>query len=68
MADLLTTKEAAAMLGIKPQTLRKWRMKGYGPRPVKGLPRGFGNPVYYTKGSLDEFTFRTKSLTNDYSE
>lgn len=33
--DLLTNEEAAAMLGIKPNTLEIWRTKGKGPQFVK---------------------------------
>ena len=32
---LLSTAEAAAMLGVKPQTLRKWRWAGGGPAYVR---------------------------------
>jgi predicted DNA-binding transcriptional regulator AlpA len=38
---LLTTAEAAALLGIAPQSLRAWRHYGRGPRFVRfGGPRG----------------------------
>jgi len=33
--DLLTNEEAAALLGIKPNTLEIWRTKGKGPEFVK---------------------------------
>jgi hypothetical protein len=38
---LLTTREAATMLGYSPETLRKWRDQGRGPkwRPVSARPR-----------------------------
>ena len=32
---VLSTIEVAALLSIKPQTLRKWRMYGGGPRYVR---------------------------------
>jgi excisionase family DNA binding protein len=32
---LLTTKEAAEMLGVKPSTLQKWRYRGVGPGYVR---------------------------------
>lgn len=32
---LLTTPQAAAWLNLKPQTLRKWRWQGTGPRFVR---------------------------------
>jgi len=38
---LLSTKRAAEMLDLQPQTLRIWRLKGIGPRYVRyGGPRG----------------------------
>lgn len=33
--NLISSVEAAAMLGIKPTSLRIWRMKGKGPRFYK---------------------------------
>lgn len=33
--ELLTTAQLADLLGIQPQTLRKWAMEGRGPRRVK---------------------------------
>ncbi len=33
--DLLTNEEAAALLGIKPNTLEIWRTKGKGPKFIK---------------------------------
>lgn len=33
--QLLTTKEAARRLGVESQTLRVWRLRGYGPRFVR---------------------------------
>ena len=32
---LLNAKEVARILGIHPNTLWKWRNKGYGPMPVE---------------------------------
>lgn len=32
---LLNTKEAAALLGLSPQTLEKWRSMGVGPAYLK---------------------------------
>ena len=36
--ELLTTNEAAKMLRHTPQTLRRWRWAGTGPRFLKGNP------------------------------
>lgn len=35
LRDYLTKDEAAAALGIHPFTLKRWRMRGYGPQGVK---------------------------------
>lgn len=37
---LLKTKEVARILGVHPNTLWKWRNKGYGPTPVEIGPNG----------------------------
>lgn len=33
--DYLSKNDAAAALGIHPFTLKRWRMRGYGPQGVK---------------------------------
>jgi hypothetical protein len=39
--EVVPTNQAAALLGMQPQTLRLWRLKGTGPRYVRyGGPRG----------------------------
>lgn len=30
--ELLTTKDLAEILGVKPNTINVWRLKGYGPK------------------------------------
>lgn len=35
LRDYLTKDEAAAALSVHPFTLKRWRMRGYGPSPVK---------------------------------
>lgn len=35
LQDYLTKDEAAAVLSIHPYTLKRWRMRGYGPQAVK---------------------------------
>jgi len=39
-ATFLTTNEVAERFRIKPQTVRRWRMRGCGPRWVR-----IGNPI-----------------------
>jgi len=43
MEDLITTKEAAEMLGIKPMSLHMRILRGAGPEPVKRGKRGVEN-------------------------
>ena len=47
---LLDTKTAAQILGIVPFTLRKWRMNGEGPSPIK-----LGRTVRYDPRDLKAF-------------
>lgn len=51
---LISTAEAAQMLGIQPQTLRVWRLKGIGPRY-----RRIGSSVHgracYLPADIDEW-------------
>jgi predicted DNA-binding transcriptional regulator AlpA len=35
MEELLTEKQAAQLLGVKPKTLSDWRWRGGGPRFIK---------------------------------
>jgi len=51
MDELLTTKEAAAYLGVKPQTIRKWRMQG---RIVPVIESHGGYGCVHTRAELDE--------------
>ena len=50
MEELMTTREAAEYLGIKPQTLRKWRMQG----KIKPIVESHGEiTCMHTKTDLD---------------
>lgn len=49
--DLLTTKEAASVLGVKPNTLEIWRHKGKGP-PFVRLGDGPCAPIRYVRVQL----------------
>lgn len=53
MARNLTEAEAADRLGFKPQTLRKWRHTGRGPKFLQ--PEGERAPVRYRERDLDEW-------------
>ncbi|MFG9948002.1 helix-turn-helix domain-containing protein [Pseudomonas aeruginosa] len=52
--DLLTNEEAAALLGIKPNTLEIWRTKGKGPEFVK-LGQTKSAPIRYLRTKIFEF-------------
>lgn len=49
---LLPSPEAAVLLGIQPQTLRKWRLTGGGPRYVR-LGLGPTGRVAYRPADID---------------
>lgn len=48
--NALTDTEAAESCGLKPSTLRKWRLRGRGPRW-----RHFGRAVRYLVADLEEW-------------
>ncbi len=48
--DLMTTREAAALLRISKATLDRWRAEGRGPRYVR-----IGARVFYPRAELDRF-------------
>lgn len=51
----LTTAEAAAYLGLRPQTLRKWRTTGRGPRYVKVGPDSAQSRCLYRRDDLERW-------------
>lgn len=52
MQNLLTETDAAARLGVRPATLRRWRWAGRGPIHVK-LPGSAA--VRYAPADLDDY-------------
>ena len=48
---LLTTRQAAKFLGLKPSCLENWRWKGYGPPYVQVTRRA----IRYRREDLDAF-------------
>jgi len=46
--DYLNKNDAAAALGIHPFTLKRWRMRGYGPQGVK-----LGGRLRYRKSDIE---------------
>jgi excisionase family DNA binding protein len=53
-SQLLKTKEAAELLGLKAVTLRIWRMKGTGP----DFYRVNGRAIRYRRSDLEAFARR----------
>ena len=47
---LISSKQAAAVLGISPGTLENWRVRGYGPPYIK-----ISNLVKYEEGAVYEW-------------
>lgn len=65
--DLLTTEQAAILLGIKTNTLEIWRTKGKGPAFVK-LGNAKQAPVRYLKSTIvDWITAQSFPSTSAYS-
>ncbi len=65
--ELLTSEEAAVLLGIKPNTLEIWRTKGKGPEFVK-LGNAKQAPVRYIKSILvDWIAAQSFPSTSAYS-
>lgn len=51
LSELLNNEQTAALLGIKPNTLAIWRLKGKGPRFVK-LGAANQSPVRYERDEI----------------
>ncbi len=61
MEELLTEKEAAALLRVEPSTLQQWRYRGEGPQFTRA-----GRLIRYTPSALREYMEdRTVSSTSD---
>jgi len=54
-ASKLTNAEAAARIGIKPNTLEIWRTKGKGPKFIKLDPDSLRSPIRYRAADIDEW-------------
>ena len=64
-APLLTTAQAAELLGMKVQTLRKWRLTGAGPPYVR--LGGRGGRVVYRRAVIDEW-LSSRTFTSTAAE
>ena len=63
---LLTSPQAAAQLGVQPQTLRKWRCDGTGPRFVR-LGTGRRSRAAYRLSDLEAW-LEARSFTSTAEE
>jgi hypothetical protein len=63
MDNVISSKEAAIKLGIRPQTLRVWRLKGIGPRYIR-YGGHMGRVVYRITDIEDWLTGRTFDSTS----
>jgi len=54
MLQLIPTSQAAQMLGLKPQTLRVWRLEGKGPKYVRMGNQSHGR-AYYDLSDIQEW-------------
>lgn len=59
MNDMLTTTDLAERLGLRPQTLRRWRWAGKGPRFVKLGPNRQGK-VRYREADINTWLEESK--------
>ncbi|MBN1356899.1 hypothetical protein JXA40_11615 [bacterium] len=64
--QLISTAQAAEMLGVRPQTMRIWRVKGCGPKYVRyGGTRG---KVFYHPDEIQSWlVMRTYDSTSEES-
>lgn len=53
---LLTTKQTAPRVGLKPQTLCVWRTKGRGDLPYVKI----GSKVFYEESAIEQFIQRSR--------
>lgn len=51
---LLTTHQAAAVLGLQPSTLKKWRLLGIGPKYIRVGPKSIRYRLSDLKKVLSE--------------
>lgn len=61
--ELLTTRKAAEYLGLKSQTLRKWRTLGGGPRYIRLGDGPRGRVVYRATDLMEWLDSRTYTNT-----
>lgn len=57
---MLTTPQAAAVLGVSPATLRTWRARGQGPRYKQ--PAGPGSSAAYAPEVVELFKMQRENM------
>ena len=67
MTKLLTSKEYAARLGIRPQTARRQRMTGHGPRFLR-LGNGPSGRVYYREEDVLRWLAEQRTFSSTLEE
>jgi len=67
-SKLLTNAEAAARIGVKPNTLERWRsLTGEGPKFIKLNPHSLRSPIRYRESDIDAWLAeRTCTNTSQY--
>jgi hypothetical protein len=53
-SELLTLKQAAALLGLPPAQLKRWFLQGAGPKVAQGSPYALDG-LKYAKTALDDW-------------
>lgn len=66
-SKLFTTIEAAERIGVKPNTLERWRTFGTGPEFIKINPRSLRSPIRYRESAIENWlSERTCTNTSQY--
>lgn len=66
-SKLLTNAEAAARIGVKPNTLERWRHFGTSPEFIKMNPHSLRSPIRYRESVLEAWLVeRTCTNTSQY--
>ena len=63
MKEVMTTEEAAELLGISARTLEAMRARGHGPRFIR-----VGRLVRYTKSDMEAYLKEKAKCTSDYTD
>ncbi|MBP5998149.1 MAG: helix-turn-helix domain-containing protein [Azonexus sp.] len=67
--ELITNAEAAALIGIRPNTLEGYRTRGISPPFVKLNPESSRSPIRYDRQVvLDWLAARTMQSTSQYPQ